>query len=50
MQQNVHRFLSGSLKREEYGFTWNGKARETHSKDQECNSNTFGMREAHHQQ
>lgn len=33
-----------------YVFTWNSKARETHSQDQECNGNTFCMGETHYQQ
>lgn len=33
-----------------HAFTWNGKARETHSQNQECNGNTFCMREANYQQ
>lgn len=33
-----------------YVLTWNSKAREAHSQDQECNGDTSGVWEAHHQQ
>lgn len=42
---NIHHVLRNKLY-----FTWNGKTRETHSQNQECNGNTFCVWEAHHQQ